>query len=94
MHEPLPSHETETPPNPGWQPIETAPKEPSTNEWGNGGPYILLAIPFDPPATCQGWWCHKTNCWRYKGDDGPEDIQPTKWMPLPAAPKAGEPEGE
>jgi len=36
-------------------------------------------------------WAYKQNgCWRYDGDDGCFDIQPTHWQPLPEPPKAGE----
>lgn len=30
----------------------------------------------------------RKGCWRFDGDDGAFDIQPTHWMPLPEPPKA------
>jgi len=60
-----------------WQPIETAPRD--------GGP-VVLYIPYAPEKfsirDCMdlGYWSKRDNCWRFTGDDGPDDIQPTHWM--------------
>jgi hypothetical protein len=70
-----------------WRPIETAPKD---------GTRVALWIPYtaDTEEICadQGYWdadvethrrsYHIKGCWRFDGDDGPFDIQPTKWRPL------------
>ncbi len=64
----------------GWQPIESAPKD---------GGSVLLYIPYSPekfpPEECAdvGRWNDEDGCFRFNGDDGPDDIQPTAWMPLP-----------
>ena len=78
-----------------WQPISTAPKKPASispqSEWHNGrehGPVILVGFTYAPewPAHV-GWWEPSTRCWRFLEDDGPNDMQPDVWMPLPEAPK-------
>jgi hypothetical protein len=65
-----------------WQPIETAPKD---------GRKMKLLIPYAPEmyseAECTdvGRWDSKSGengCFRFDGDDGPDDIQPTHWAPL------------
>lgn len=73
-----------------WQPIDTAPKGPvranPINDFlpGSLGPLILMSIPFSPePATTVGFWCPEHECWRHLADDGPHDIGPTHWAPLP-----------
>lgn len=67
-----------------WQPIETAPKEPRAPGWA-AGPLIYLK------PTWGGWdvgyWSISENCFRFCGDDGPDDEQPTHWQPLPEPPK-------
>ena len=69
-----------------WQPIETAPKD---------GTRVILLIPYDRErfseveCTDGGNWDADDNCWRYDGDDGPFDLQPTHWMTLPAPPMEG-----
>jgi hypothetical protein len=66
-----------------WQPIETARKD---------GTWIKLLIPYNPEkyseadCTDEGCWDKQDICFRFVGDDGPDDIQPTHWMPLPAPP--------
>src|SRR6185312_16047375 len=69
----------------GWQPIETAPRD---------GSRIQLLIPYNPykfsdaDCTDEGYWDaeavwpyepRKVGCFRFSGDDGPFDIQPTHW---------------
>lgn len=63
-----------------WQPIETAPKD---------GKRILLSDPYS--GVGDGYYCN-LRWWFYEcGDDWySEECNPTHWMPLPAAPKAGE----
>lgn len=67
-----------------WQPIETAPKD---------GTPIKLLIPYSPEifpesdCTDRGFWSAEDSCFRFDGDDGPDDIQPTHWMPLPEPPQ-------
>jgi len=62
-----------------WRPISTAPRD---------GRQVKLLIPYDreiaseEECTDKGYWCRKDRCWRFTGDDGPDDIQPTHWMPL------------
>ena len=61
-----------------WQPIDTAPKD---------GTRIALLIPYDrekfseADCTTIGYW--NGECFRYHGDDGVDDIQPTHWRPPP-----------
>lgn len=58
-----------------WQPIKTAPKDRR----------IQLLIPYDrskfseAECTDQGCWDPHAGCFRFDGDDGPGDIQPTHW---------------
>lgn len=71
------------PDSPEWRPIATAPKV--------DGRRVCLLIPYDrsifTEAQCadEGHWSDADNCWRFDGDDGPDDIQPTHWRPLPDA---------
>lgn len=73
-----------------WQPIETAPRD---------GTKIALLIPYKPhPEVDAGYWepledsddpwipdwgKRDGGCFRFTGDDGAYDIQPTHWMPIP-----------
>lgn len=44
------------------------------------GRRMSLLIPYSPrPQWDVGYWCDKDECFRYDGDDGPNDIQPIKW---------------
>lgn len=58
-----------------WWPIETAPKDMR----------ITLLIPYSPhlyseeDCTDKGEWSEEHQCFRFDGDDGPNDIQPTHW---------------
>lgn len=77
-------------PGPDWQDISTAPR--------NGFKVQLLIpynrrLFTEKQCTDVGYWevrLHdsrvpswaKGGCWRFKGDDGPYDIQPTHWKPL------------
>lgn len=62
-----------------WHPIETAPRD---------GMRIKLLIPYsrahfsEAECTDQGAWVDEERCFRFDGDDGPDDIQPTHWAPL------------
>jgi hypothetical protein len=64
-----------------WQDISTAPKD---------GARIYVLIPYDTDIHSYeqcvdiGWWAD--GCFRFHGDDGPDDIQPTHWQPLPNLP--------
>lgn len=74
----------------GWQPIETAPKEP-TNILGEG-PRILLCGGFlngdGTPAVRTGHWkAARTNFWCDTALGRCADA-PTHWMPLPEPPHA------
>jgi hypothetical protein len=69
-----------------WQPIETAPKD-----WTD----ILLYLPDEDDGTgargvVKGWYSMADggfDCWM-SYDTNAGQCYPTKWMPLPAAPKA------
>lgn len=71
----------EGPAQTGWRDISTAPKD---------GRPLLILIPYDtqihPYDQCVdiGWWAD--GCFRFHGDDGPDDLQPTHWQPLPLPP--------
>ena len=62
-----------------WQDIETAPRI--------AGKRIIVHIAYDEPDVTLGWWDAGSECWRNLGDDGPGDMQPTHWMPLPEPPR-------
>jgi hypothetical protein len=74
-----------------WQPIGTAPKD---------GSRVRLFIPY----LAEAWECEDTGvwkqdegecgCWRFEGDDGPDDMQPTHWMPLSEPPSLAEIDAE
>lgn len=68
-----------TPQQPGWQQIETAPKN------GTG---VLVYCPksLTVPVT-GGYWDAECKCW-IAGGYMQKALPPTHWMPLPAAPKA------
>lgn len=72
--------------NSEWRPIGTAPRD---------GTRVKLLIPYnrntfsEAECTDQGSWCGDYRCFRFDGDDGPNDIQPTYWMPLHDAPRSG-----
>ena len=61
-----------------WRPIETAPRD---------GSRIVLLIPYarekfsEAECTDEGCWDADDKCFRFDGDDGPDDIQPTHWRP-------------
>jgi hypothetical protein len=61
-----------------WRHMDRAPKD---------GTRVKLYIPYDrskfteAECTDEGWWSAEDDCWRYDGDDGPDDIQPTMWRP-------------
>jgi len=67
----LEAYEAEKPSK--WQPIETAKKD---------GAIVQLRVMFNEPLNTAGSWEH--TCWRYYGDDGCDDNQPTHWRPLEA----------
>jgi hypothetical protein len=70
----------------GWQPIETAPKQPRAAGWSRG-PLVWLLIPYSPnPEPDVGWWSEGYDCFRFTGEDGPNDIQPIAWAPLAKPP--------
>ena len=48
---------------------------------------VKLLIPYSPSEPDIGYYCQKYKCFRFNGDDGPHDIQPTHWQPLPEPPK-------
>jgi hypothetical protein len=70
-----------------WRSIETGPHD---------GTYVRLFIPYQyaisKPWTCEdvGRWeadeGEGGGCWRFSGDDGPDDIQPIAWAPLSPIP--------
>ena len=73
-------------PHGGWRDIESAPRHP--RDAGHSyGPLVWVLIPYTPPEADIGWWDRHAKCWRFTGDDGPDDIQPIKWAPLPAPPE-------
>jgi hypothetical protein len=66
-----------------WRSIETAPRD---------GSEIDLFIPYDRNVfnviECESYGRWDGHCFRHKGDDGPDDIQPTHWRhPLPPPPE-------
>lgn len=60
----------------GWQLIETAPKD---------GSDVLLSSPHWHGDVVVGCWSFEG--WRDRDDS--DKLEPTHWMPLPAAPEAG-----
>lgn len=80
--------EEDLPPSPRkWFTMDSAPKD---------GTRVALWIPYtaNTEATCadEGYWdpeaganhprIPEKGCWRFDGDDGPFDIQPTAWRPI------------
>ena len=64
-----------------WRDIATAPRD---------GTRVLLLIPYTHPEADIGMWKGDhglDGCFRFSGDDGPDDINPTHWMPLPEPPR-------
>lgn len=75
----------------GWRDISTAPKD---------GTRIRLWIPYtagtEDICADEGYWdaeagvnhprIPEKGCFRFDGDDGPFDIQPTHWQPMSAPP--------
>ena len=63
-----------------WQDISSSPRI--------DGLRIRLLIPYDrdrfteAECTDEGCWSAKDGCYRFDGEDGPNDIQPTHWKPL------------
>jgi hypothetical protein len=59
-----------------WKNISTAPRDETL---------IRLLIPYDrttfteKECTDIGFWSIEDKCFRFTGDDGPDDIQPTHW---------------
>lgn len=47
------------------------------------GTVIELWIPLTTELRAFGFWSSKWSCFRYLGDDGPQDIQPHRWAPIP-----------
>lgn len=67
-----------------WQPTETAPKDGTrVLVWNRGCGYWVASfrLPVRGEPQCEGHYVHE---WR---DGGGRWATPTKWMPLPAAPK-------
>lgn len=75
-----------------WQPISTAPKYTPIRLYAQGGGFY--DEDFNPSGSVEGHWCDDSgwigafwdgehDCWQRR-----EDIVPTHWMPLPAAPDA------
>lgn len=56
-----------------WRPIETAPRD---------GTRVRLQVQFERIFVTQGRWSSRQGCWRYDGDDGPGDNQPTHWRSI------------
>lgn len=71
----------------GWLPIVAAPRAPR-DEGHSFGPLVWVLLPYSTYEADIGWWCAHDGCFRYTGDDGPHDIQPTHFKPLdvPAVP--------
>ncbi|WP_313522438.1 hypothetical protein [Shinella sp.] len=68
----------------GWQPMETAPRD-----WTN---IILFDDECDPPVF-EGYFSMEDggrNCWMENQGMGSEPVNPSRWMPLPAAPTASD----
>lgn len=72
---------------PGWQPISTAPRD---------GEQVLLRVrtKFHKRTAyfaAQGYWAHQF--WViFNADEAVQRVEPTHWMPLPAAPSPQEPQ--
>lgn len=43
---------------------------------------INLLIPYDEPEWDVGYWSERSQCYRFTGDDGANDIQPIGWLPI------------
>lgn len=80
-----------------WQPISTAPKDGTRVKLLI--PYDRDRFS-EAECTDEGRWSKDEydfdfetqelvarGCWRFDGDDGPFDLQPTHWMPLPQPPE-------
>lgn len=61
-----------------WQPIKTAPKD-GTHILTCGDGYIVVAM----------WFVYHGGRSQWETVDGESEIDPTHWMPLPAAPAEG-----
>lgn len=70
-----------------WWPIETAPKDGSRVTLYIPYDQDMFTV---EQCTDEGWWVAmepdqftppwaSDGCWRFDGDDGPYDIQPTHW---------------
>jgi hypothetical protein len=73
----------------GWQPIATAPKNTPIRLYAQGGGFY--DEDFNPSGSVEGQWTDGTWCgafWDPVHDTWfrRDDIVPTHWMPLPAAP--------
>ena len=60
-----------------YYPMQDAPKDED----------IQLLIPWTQPQWTVGQWCDVGSCWRYHGDDGPQDIAPIGWLFLSDVPR-------
>lgn len=75
-------------PNVTWRHMDFAPKD---------GTRVKLLIPYDrnrfteAECTDEGSWSDAEKCWRFDGDDGPDDIQPTHWRPIKSTAYGGWP---
>ncbi len=79
-----------------WKPMESAPREPIVvnhiNDYSPAhcGPQLILLIDWsegigDPNrSVTTGWWSLFDGCWRHGDDDGPHDVQPVAWRPIPS----------
>jgi hypothetical protein len=64
-----------------WRDISTAPKH-RAEPGARVSKMLWLLIPYNKPQADIGYWDFHAKCWRFMGDDGPQDIQPTHWHEL------------
>lgn len=77
-----------------WMPIETAPRDGrrvrlwipydsnSEETCSDIGSWVVESEKMLAAEYCPEWVRSEGGYWEFDGDDGPWDMQPTRWMPL------------